>query len=117
AMLAAIKATEATAGSWPAPPVEWLNAIAGRRTKNVAKMAEALAKNSTPMNFHSALAVVRDIVKANPDAILVNEGANALDFTRSIVDMYKPRKRIDVGTWGIMGVGMGYCVAAAVTTK
>jgi oxalyl-CoA decarboxylase len=31
--------------------------------------------------------------------------------------MYKPRKRIDVGTWGIMGVGMGYCVAAAVTTK
>ena len=46
------------------------------------------------MNFHSALNVVRDIVKANPDAILVNEGANALDFTRSIVDMYKPRKRL-----------------------
>jgi oxalyl-CoA decarboxylase len=69
------------------------------------------------MNFHSALNVVRDIVKANPDAMFVNEGANALDFTRSIVDMYKPRKRIDVGTWGIMGVGMGYCVAAAVVTK
>jgi oxalyl-CoA decarboxylase len=69
------------------------------------------------MNFHSALNVVRDIVKANPDAMLVNEGANALDFTRSIVDMFKPRKRIDVGTWGIMGVGMGYCVAAAVVTK
>jgi oxalyl-CoA decarboxylase len=30
--------------------------------------------------------------------------------------MYKPRKRIDVGTWGIMGIGMGYCVAAAVVT-
>jgi oxalyl-CoA decarboxylase len=58
--------------------------------------------------------VVRDIVKANPDAILVNEGANALDFTRSIVDMYKPRKRLDVGTWGIMGIGMGFAVAAAV---
>ena len=69
------------------------------------------------MNFHSALNVVRDIVKANPDAMFVNEGANALDFTRSIVDMYQPRKRIDVGTWGIMGVGMGYCVAAAVVTK
>ena len=80
-------------------------------------MAETLAKNPTPMNFHSALNVVRDIVKANPDAMLVNEGANALDFTRSIVDMYKPRKRIDVGTWGIMGIGMGYCVAAAVVTK
>jgi oxalyl-CoA decarboxylase len=79
-------------------------------------MAETLAKNPTPMNFHSALNVVRDIIKANPDAILVNEGANALDFTRSIVDMYKPRKRLDVGTWGIMGIGMGFAVSAAVVT-
>ena len=55
---------------------------ARRRHGNVAKMAETLAKNPTPMNFHSALNVVRDIVKANPDAMLVNEGANALDFTR-----------------------------------
>jgi oxalyl-CoA decarboxylase len=102
---------------WPKPPADWVSAITDRKTKNVAKMAETLAKNPSPMNFHSALNVVRDIVKANPDAMLVNEGANALDFTRSIVDMYKPRKRIDVGTWGIMGVGMGYCVAAAVITK
>ena len=79
-------------------------------------MGESLAKNPTPMNFHSALNVVRDIVKANPDAILVNEGANALDFTRSIVDMYKPRKRLDVGTWGVMGIGMGFSVAAAVVS-
>jgi oxalyl-CoA decarboxylase len=104
-------------GAWSKPPAEWLNAVAEKKNANVAKMAETLAKNPTPMNFHSALAVVKDIIKANPDAVLVNEGANALDFTRSIVDMYKPRKRIDVGTWGIMGVGMGYCVAAAVTTK
>ncbi|HEY3585423.1 MAG TPA: thiamine pyrophosphate-dependent enzyme, partial [Casimicrobiaceae bacterium] len=75
-----------------------------------------LAKNPSPMNFHSALNVVRDIVKANPDAYLVNEGANALDFTRSIVDMYEPRKRLDVGTWGVMGIGMGYSVAAAVVS-
>ena len=102
--------------SWPKPPADWTSAVAERKNKNVAKMAETLAKNPSPMSFHSALNVVRDIVKANPDAILVNEGANALDFTRSIVDMYKPRKRIDVGTWGIMGIGMGYSVAAAVVT-
>jgi oxalyl-CoA decarboxylase len=113
---ALLAALNATAGSWPAPPAEWLNAIAERKTRNVAKMAEALAGNPTPMNFHSALNVVRDIVKANPDAILVNEGANALDFTRSIVDMYKPRKRLDVGTWGVMGIGMGFSVAAAVVS-
>jgi len=103
--------------AWPKPPAEWLQAVAEKKKGNVAKMAETLAKDPSPMNFHSALAVVRDIVKANPDAMLVNEGANALDFTRSIVDMYKPRKRIDVGTWGIMGIGMGYCVAAAAVTK
>jgi oxalyl-CoA decarboxylase len=100
--------------NWSKPPAEWTNAITERKTKNVAKMAETLAKDPKPMNFHSALNVVRDIVKANPDAMLVNEGANALDFTRSIVDMYKPRKRLDVGTWGVMGIGMGFAVAAAV---
>ncbi|MDH4061020.1 MAG: oxalyl-CoA decarboxylase, partial [Aquincola sp.] len=99
---------------WAKPPAEWLSAVSERRNKNIAKMAETLAKDPKPMNFHSALNVVRDIVKANPDAMLVNEGANALDFTRSIVDMYKPRKRLDVGTWGVMGIGMGFAVAAAV---
>jgi oxalyl-CoA decarboxylase len=102
--------------NWAKPPADWLDAIAERKNKNLAKMAETLALNPTPMNFHSALNVVRDIVKANPDAILVNEGANALDFTRSIVDMYKPRKRLDVGTWGVMGIGMGFAVAAAVVS-
>ncbi len=102
--------------NWTKPPVEWTGAIVERKNKNIAKMAETLAKNPVPMNFHSALNVVRDIIKENPDAILVNEGANALDFTRSIVDMYKPRKRLDVGTWGIMGIGMGFSVAAAVVT-
>ena len=104
-------------GNFPKPPAEWLNAVREKKTANVAKMAETLAKNPSPMSFHSALNVVRDIVKANPEAMFVNEGANALDFTRSIVDMYQPRKRIDVGTWGIMGIGMGYCVAAAVTSR
>jgi oxalyl-CoA decarboxylase len=102
--------------NWARPPAEWTGAIAERKDKNLSKMAETLAKNPSPMNYHSALAVVRDLVKARPDAILVNEGANTLDFTRSIVDMYEPRKRLDVGTWGIMGIGMGFAVAAAVTT-
>lgn len=106
----------AAGSGWPQPSADWLGAISERKSKNIAKMAETLSKNPTPMDFHSALNVMRDIVKANPDAMLVNEGANALDFTRSIVDMYKPRKRIDVGTWGVMGIGMGFAVAAAVET-
>jgi oxalyl-CoA decarboxylase len=102
--------------SWAKPPSDWLGAIAERKDKNLSKMAATLALNPSPMNFHSALNVVRDLVKARPDMIVVNEGANTLDFTRSIVDMYQPRKRLDCGTWGIMGIGMGFAVAAAVTT-
>ena len=106
----------AMGSSWSKPPSDWIAAIEERKNKNLAKMSETLAKDPVPMNFHSALNVVRDIVKANPDAMLVNEVANALDFTRSIVDMYKPRKRLDVGTWGVMGIGMGFAVAAAVVS-
>ena len=117
-VLALLAAIDSTAGpGWARPPAEWTGAIAERKNNNIAKMAETLARDPSPMNFHSALNVVRDIVKANPDAILVNEGANALDFTRSIVDMYKPRKRLDVGTWGIMGIGMGFAVGAAVAGR
>ncbi len=101
---------------WAKPPADWTGAIADRKDKNLSKMAATLALDPSPMNFHSALNVVRELVKKHPDAMLVNEGANTLDFTRSIVDMYQPRRRLDVGTWGIMGIGMGYAVAAAVTT-
>ena len=103
--------------NWPQPSAQWINAVAERRDKNQAKMAETLAQNPWPMNFHSALGAIREVIKANPGAILVNEGANTLDFTRSIVDMYEPRKRLDVGTWGVMGIGMGFAVAAAVVTN
>ncbi|MCA3238000.1 MAG: oxalyl-CoA decarboxylase [Curvibacter sp.] len=103
--------------NWAKPSAEWTGAIDDKKTKNIAKMAETLAKDPQPMNFQSALNVVRDIFKAHPDTLLVNEGANALDFTRSIVDMYKPRKRLDVGTWGVMGIGMGFAVAAAVESN
>jgi oxalyl-CoA decarboxylase len=101
---------------WAKPPAAWLGAIAERKDKNLSKMAAQLALDPSPMNFHSALAAIRDIVKQNPHAIVVNEGANTLDFARSIVDMYEPRKRLDCGTWGIMGIGMGFAVGAAVTT-
>ena len=106
----------AMGSNWEKPPAEWTKAVYERRDKNVVKMAETLAKNPPVMNFHSALNVIRNVVKANPEAIVVNEGANTLDFARSIVDMYLPRKRLDVGTWGIMGIGMGFSIAAAVVT-
>ena len=100
---------EAMGGKWPAAPADWLAAVVAKREENVAKMAPRLMNNNSPMDYHGALGVLRTIVKERPDAIFVNEGANTLDLTRGVVDMYQPRKRIDVGTWGVMGIGMGYC--------
>ncbi len=102
--------------SWPKAPSDWMGAVAKKREENVAKMAPRLMNNNSPMDYHGALGVLRNIVKERPDAILVNEGANTLDLARGIIDVYRPRKRIDVGTWGVMGIGMGYAIAAAVET-
>jgi oxalyl-CoA decarboxylase len=107
---------DAMGGRWPTPPSEWIDALKARRETNIAKMAPRLAKNSSPMDFHGALGALRTVIKERPDAILVNEGANTLDLARGIIDMYQPRKRLDVGTWGVMGIGMGFAVAAAVET-
>ncbi|WP_042268581.1 oxalyl-CoA decarboxylase [Paraburkholderia heleia] len=101
---------------FPKPPAEWLEAVAERKDKNLEKMAATLAKNPSPMNFHSALRAIRDVLKTRPDINVVNEGANTLDYARSIIDMYQPRKRFDSGTWGIMGIGMGFAIGAAVTS-
>ncbi|MBS7540116.1 oxalyl-CoA decarboxylase [Ancylobacter lacus] len=105
-----------SAGDWPAPPAEWVSTVNSRKEANIAKMAPRLLKNSTPMDFHSALGALRTIIKERPETILVNEGANTLDLARGIIDMYQPRKRLDVGTWGVMGIGMGFAIAAAVET-
>ncbi len=101
---------------WPASLADWTSAVAKKREENVAKMAPRLMNNNVPMDYHGALGVLRTVIKERPDAILVNEGANTLDLARGIIDMHQPRKRIDVGTWGVMGVGMGYAIAAAVET-
>jgi oxalyl-CoA decarboxylase len=107
---------EAMGAKWPAAPADWINAVKNKREENVAKMAPRLMNNNSPMDYHGALGVLRTIVKERPDAILVNEGANALDLTRGIIDMYQPRKRLDVGTWGVMGIGLGYAVGATIET-
>ncbi|MDB3879705.1 oxalyl-CoA decarboxylase [Alphaproteobacteria bacterium] len=108
--------TKAMGDKWPAVSADWIANIQTRKDVNLEKMSAKLMSNTVPMDFHSALGALRTIVKQRPDAILVNEGANTLDFARSIIDVFKPRKRLDVGTWGIMGIGMGAAVAAAVET-
>ena len=101
---------------WKSPPSDWTDEIRSKADANIAKMAPRLQNENDPMDFHNALGALRTIIKERPDVTLVNEGANTLDFARTIIDMYQPRKRLDVGTWGVMGIGMGSAIAAAVET-
>ena len=107
---------EGMGGDWPKAPADWTGTVTAKRDENVAKMAPRFMNNKSPMDYHGALGALRTIIKERPDTILVNEGANTLDLARGAIDMYKPRKRLDVGTWGVMGVGMGSAIAAAVET-
>ena len=96
----------------------WIPTLQSETKAKNAKFAERLetAAKLSPMNHWSALSVVKPILEANPDVILVNEGANTLDDTRDAVDMSLPRHRIDCATWAIMGMGMGSAVGAAVAS-
>jgi oxalyl-CoA decarboxylase len=97
-------------------PTEWTNDLADRKARNDAKMRQRLAEDPRPMRFYNALGAIRSVLQANPEVYVVNEGANALDLARNVIDMEVPRHRLDTGTWGVMGIGMGYAIAAAVET-
>jgi oxalyl-CoA decarboxylase len=94
----------------------WADEIGKRKQQNVERMAARLNADPSPMNFSSALRAVRNALAACPDVYIVNEGANTLDFARNIIDMHQPRRRLDSGTWGVMGIGMGYAIGAAAVT-
>ncbi|MGH7047131.1 MAG: oxalyl-CoA decarboxylase [Stellaceae bacterium] len=94
----------------------WMDEMAKRKQQNVERMAARLNADPSPMNFSSALRAVRNALATRPDVYIVNEGANTLDFGRNIIDMSLPRHRLDSGTWGVMGIGMGYAIGAAAVT-
>jgi oxalyl-CoA decarboxylase len=96
------------------PSPAWLDGLAQKKQQNIKRMAQHLAASHSPMGFYGALGAIKDVLTDKPDVFVVNEGANTLDMGRDIIDMRLPRKRLDSGTWGVMGIGMGYAIAAAV---
>lgn len=94
----------------------WINDIQETKQKNIEKMSVKLNTQTQPMNFFNALNAIKEVVDENKDIYLTNDGANTLDDTRNVVDMYYPRRRLDCGTWGVMGVALGFSIGAAVTS-
>ncbi len=90
----------------------WRAAIAEKAAENAAMIQPMFDDNSTPTNYYRAL---KDIVPWIPDdAIIVGEGANTMDIGRTLMQNKKARHRLDAGTYGTMGIGMGFVVAACV---
>jgi oxalyl-CoA decarboxylase len=98
------------------PRSSWLDGLAQRKKQNIERLATHLATDPDPMDFYSALGAIKGVLADKPEVYLVNEGANTLDIARNVIDMRKPRKRLDTGTWGVMGIGMGYAIGAAVVS-
>ncbi|MDE7510006.1 MAG: oxalyl-CoA decarboxylase, partial [Muribaculaceae bacterium] len=96
----------------------WVAGLQSETKEKNAKFAARLEEASKlmPMTHWTALSAIKPVLAANPDVILVNEGANTLDDTRDTIDMELPRHRVDCATWSIMGMGMGSAIGAAVST-
>ncbi|KAG6779138.1 hypothetical protein NC652_011023 [Populus alba x Populus x berolinensis] len=94
----------------------WLEAISKKARDNVSRMEAQLAKDVVPFNFLTPMRIIRNAILevGSPAPVLVSEGANTMDVGRAVLVQTEPRTRLDAGTWGTMGVGLGYCIAAAV---
>ncbi|KAK4410144.1 2-hydroxyacyl-CoA lyase [Sesamum angolense] len=96
----------------------WVEAIKNKTKDNVAKMEAQLVKDVVPFNFMTPMRIIRDAILGvgSPAPVVVSEGANTMDIGRAVLVQTEPRTRLDAGTWGTMGVGLGYCIAAAVAS-
>lgn len=91
---------------------DWHHAIAAKSESNAAAIQPMLDDNSAPTNYYRALKDIR--AWAPEDAVIIGEGANTMDIGRTQLPNAAPRLRLDAGTYGTMGIGMGFAIAAAV---
>lgn len=100
-------------------PATWLEELANKVSLAKEKLAVKLRNDVFPLNFGTTLRVIRDeISKMDPVPVVVSEGANTMDQARILLEpVDQPRRRIDAGAWGTMGIGPGSAIAAAVTEK
>ena len=91
---------------------EWKSSLRSEAEQKRQTTAPMLASDELPMNYYRPL---KEIDQALPrDAIIVSEGAKTMDISRQVLNNYFPRSRIDAGSWGTMGVGGGFALAAQV---
>jgi 2-hydroxyacyl-CoA lyase 1 len=92
---------------------DWRTTLRQKAEENSEAVRPMIEDDSAPMNYYRAY---RDIEDWLPEeAIIIGEGANTMDIGRTQMANRQPRKRLDAGSYGTMGIGLGFAVAAAVT--
>ncbi|MBF6599205.1 MAG: oxalyl-CoA decarboxylase [Dehalococcoidia bacterium] len=88
----------------------WRTGIARKIDDNRAATQAMLDDDTQPMNYYRALRDIRDALP--PDAIICSEGASTMDIGRTVLPNFLPRRRLDAGSFGTMGVGLAFAIAA-----
>ncbi|XP_072250534.1 2-hydroxyacyl-CoA lyase 1 [Leuresthes tenuis] len=93
----------------------WWSALKDKMAAN-EKISKSLALQETlPMNYYTVFHHISQLLPR--DCIIVSEGANTMDIGRTMLNNHLPRHRLDAGTFGTMGVGLGFAIAAAAVEK
>nr|KAF6420419.1 2-hydroxyacyl-CoA lyase 1 [Molossus molossus] len=101
---------------WQYPPESsWWKNLREKMKSNEAASKELASQNSLPMNYYTVFYHVQEQLPR--DCIVVSEGANTMDIGRTVLQNCLPRHRLDAGTFGTMGVGLGFAIAAAIVAK
>ncbi|ERE90062.1 2-hydroxyacyl-CoA lyase 1 [Cricetulus griseus] len=94
---------------------KWWKTLREKMKSNEAVSKELASKRSLPMNYYTVFYHVQEQLPR--DCFIVSEGANTMDIGRTVLQNYLPRHRLDAGSFGTMGVGLGFAIAAAVVAK
>lgn len=90
---------------------EWWTMLRKKCENNQRTVGAMAADVSVPLNYY---AVFQNLYADLPkDCIIISEGANTMDIGRTMLLNNQPRHRLDAGTFGTMGVGPGFAIAAA----
>ena len=91
---------------------EWRSALKEKADANAAQIQPMIDDDSSPTNYYRALKDIREWT--TEDTIIIGEGANTMDIGRTQLPNASPRLRLDAGSYGTMGIGMGFAIEAAI---
>lgn len=89
---------------------DWWTQLRGKCESNRKSVLAMSRDDAPPLNYYAVFTNLQACLP--PNCIIVSEGANTMDIGRTILSNQLPKHRLDAGTFGTMGVGLGFAIAA-----